>query len=305
MALAPSGEQFELRHGEQRATVVEVGGGLRSYSVGDRAVLDGYTLEEVCSGGRGQPLIPWPNRVRDGRYEWEGEELQLDISEPAAGNAIHGLLRWCNWRLREQESSRVVVGELLHPTPGYPFTLDVELTYQLLDEGLTVIARATNLGSRACPYGVGFHPYLRLAGAARIDDGLLTLPAAVRLLADERLIPHSSEAVDGSEYDFRVQRRLGATVLDSCFTELERDADGLARVVFESHDGSARWVLWLDAAYPFVMVFTGETLAPGERRRGLAIEPMSCAPNALQSGQDVVRLEPGASHTARWGLDVS
>jgi aldose 1-epimerase len=303
MALAPSGEQIELSSGDQRAVVVEVGGGLRSFNVGERAVLDGYAVDELCSGGRGQPLIPWPNRVRDGRYEWEGEELQLDISEPALDNAIHGLLRWCNWRVRERKSSRVVLGELLHPTPGYPFTLDVELTYQLLDDGLTVTAHATNVGGRACPYGVGFHPYMRLADAPRIDDGLLTLPAAVRLLADERLIPHSREAVDG-DYDFRAPRRVGATVLDSCFTELERDADGLARVVFEHSDGSARWVLWVDSAYPFLMVFTGDTLAPGEQRRGLAVEPMSCAPNALQSGEGLVRLEPGESHTARWGLTV-
>jgi aldose 1-epimerase len=304
MALAPSGEQIELSNGDQRAVVVEVGGGLRSYTIGEQAVLDGYALDALCSGVRGHPLIPWPNRVRDGRYEWDGEELQLDISEPLLDNAIHGLVRWRNWRVRERERSRVVLEEILYPTPGYPFTLDVELTYELLDDGLAVTARATNVGSRACPYGVGFHPYLRLAGAARIDDGLLTLPAAVRLLSDERLIPHSREAVDGGDYDFRAPRRVGATVIDSCFTELERDADGLARVVFEHSDGSARWVLWLDSAYPFLMVFTGETLAPSEQRRGLAIEPMSCAPNALQSGEGLVRLEPGESHTARWGLAV-
>jgi aldose 1-epimerase len=302
MALAPSGEQIELSNGDQRAVVVEVGGGLRSYSIGERAVLDGYALDELCTGVRGQPLIPWPNRVRDGRYVWEGEELQLDISEPALNNSIHGLVRWRNWRVRERESSRVVLGEILYPTPGYPFTLDVELTYELLDDGLSVTASATNVGNRACPYGVGFHPYLRLAHAARIDDGLLTLPAAVRLRADERFIPYSREVVDGGDYDFRAPRRVGATVIDTCFTELERDADGLARVVFESGDGSARLVLWVDAAYRFLMVFSGDTLAPGEQRRGLALEPMSCAPNALQSGEGLARLEPGESYTARWGL---
>jgi len=304
-APSPSGEQIELSYGEQRAVVVEVGGALRTYSVGGREILDGYALSELCSGGRGHPLMPWPNRVRDGRYEWDGADLQLDINEPALANAIHGLVQWRNWSWGEREPSRVVMAHSLHPTPGYPFALELAISYELLDRGLVVTTHATNAAARACPYGVGFHPYLRLAGASLINDGILTLPAATHLVADERLIPQSREMVAGGAFDFRAPRVLGDLVVDDCFTDLERDSDGLARVAFERPDGSASTVLWLDSAYPYLMVFTGETLPLADRRRGIAIEPMSCAPNALQSGEGLVRLEPGVTHVARWGIEFA
>jgi aldose 1-epimerase len=301
-AAGPSGEQIEIRHGDQRAVIVEVGGGLRVYENGGRAILDGYGADALCSGGRGQPLIPWPNRTRDGRYEWEGAELQLDLSEPAATNAIHGLTRWRNWSVRERSASLVAMTHALHPSPGYPFTLELELRYELSAEGLSVTASAVNVGDRACPYGIGFHPYLSPPGLERVDECVLELGAATRLLADERGIPHSREGVEGTPYDFRKPRPIGELVMDSCFTDLERDAEGIVRAVLVDPASGAVTTLWLDAAYPFVMVYSGDTLAASERRRGLAVEPMSCAPNALQSGEGLARLEPGATHEARWGI---
>jgi aldose 1-epimerase len=299
----PSGEQFELAYGEQRAVVVEVGGGLRSYSVGAREVLDGYGVEQRSGGGRGQPLIPWPNRLRDGRYEWVGAVQQLDINEPSLGNAIHGLLRWRNWTVAERGPARVVVANVLHPLPGYPFTLAVEIAYELDERGLTVRTTARNAGVDDCPYGVGFHPYLRLAGSERIDAGLLTVPAATVLVSDERSIPTSRTPVAGGPFDFRVARVVGDCVLDTCFTDLERGSDGAARVVLAGADGAAS-TLWLDRAYGYVMLYSGDTLAPADRRRGLAVEPMSCAPNAFQSGDGLVRLAPGEEHVAVWGIEV-
>ncbi|MGA2470285.1 MAG: aldose 1-epimerase family protein [Solirubrobacteraceae bacterium] len=306
MSVRPTGEQIEITLGEQRVAVVEVGAGLRAYSVGDRAILDGYEADEPCDGARGQALIPWPNRVRDGRYEWEGQSQQLDISEPVTGNASHGLLRWRNWRMRTRESSRVVMEETLHPAPGYPFTLDATLIYELTDAGLTVTAEVTNAGDRACPYGVGFHPYLRPPGALLIDSVLLTVPAARRLINDEQLIPVASEPLAGTELDFASPRLLGDVVINDCFTDLTRDDDGRARVILESPQGGGRSVLWLDEAYPYVMVYSGDTLpVSGERRRGIGIEPMSCAPNAFGSGEGLIRLEPGQTHRARWGIETA
>ena len=187
-AAPPSGEQYELRHGEQRAVVVEVGGGIRAYEATGRRILDGYPSERMASGGRGQPLLPWPNRLRDGRYEWDGQMLQLDLSEPAAANAIHGLLRWRNWSVGTQTPSSVTMSHTLHPSPGYPFALSL-ITYELDTSGLSVATRALNVGSSAAPYGVGFHPYLSPPGTALVDDCALRLPAATRLVADERGIP--------------------------------------------------------------------------------------------------------------------
>src|SRR5207248_5710713 len=114
----PSGEQLEIAHGEQRATIVEVGGGIREYELAGRPVLDPYRAEAMCDGAHGAPLIPWPNRLGEGRYSFEGHDYQLALTEPERGNAIHGLLRWCNWRALERGDDRVVMGTRLHPLQG-------------------------------------------------------------------------------------------------------------------------------------------------------------------------------------------
>jgi aldose 1-epimerase len=301
----PSGEQVEITLGDQRAVIVEVGAGLRSYSAEGRELLDGYSESEQCVGGRGHPLLPWPNRIRDGKYEWEGEAHQLDITEPALNNAIHGLTRWRNWHVAQRETSRVVMEHLLYPGPGYPFALDLQITYELSTDGLLVTTKATNAGRQTAPYGVGFHPYLRRPDGSIIDDAILTVPAAIEIIADDRLIPISRESVANGDGDFSTPKAIGGTVIDTCFTDLARDPDDRARFSFAEPDGSHTTTIWLDETYLYAMVFTGDTLAPVQRRRGIAIEPMTCAPNAFQTGQDVIRLEPGENHISRWGVGTA
>ncbi len=297
----PSGEQHELRHGDQSAVVVEVGGGLRTYETADGPLLDGYAVDEMCSGGRGQPLIPWPNRLRNGAFEFGGSTHQLTLTEAAAHNAIHGLVRWANWTLASRAENRVVVEHVLHPQPGWPWPIHLEIEYSLGDGGLTVTTTATNVGPAACPYGAGQHPYLTLGGEC-IDPIVVRAPGRRYLESDERGIPIASHDVRETRFDYTEPRELGAAQLDTGYTELDRDGDGLARVVLELPDRARRVTLWVDGAYSYVMLFTGDSLAPDARRRGLAVEPMTCAPNALQSGDGLVILEPGASHTARWGI---
>lgn len=297
---APSGEQFPIARGEQRATITEVGAGVREYAVGERAVLDPYPLEQMCDGAHGAVLIPWPNRLADGRYGFDGAEHQLALSEPERRNAIHGLLRWQAWRALEHEPHRVLMGTRLHPHAGYPFTLDVQVSYELSEEGLTVCTRAQNAGTSACPYGAGQHPYLS-PGSGLIDDCTLELPALTRILTDpERQLPVGSEPVDGGPLDFRSARTLGEQAIDDAFTDLLRDPDGRARVRLAAPDG--RTVeLWVEESYPVIEIFTGDGLAPERRRRGLGVEPMTCPPNAFRSGEGLIRLEPGASVSTCWG----
>ena len=155
---SPSGEQFEIAFGDQRAVVVEVGGGLRSYEVGGTPVLDGYGEDEICrsgaagAGAMAQPAPRRPLRVRR-------RQLQLPINDLATNSAIHGLVRWANWRVRDRDNAGVVMAYRLHPQPGYPFTLDIEIAYRLADDGLSVTTTATNAGDEPCPYGSGAHPY--------------------------------------------------------------------------------------------------------------------------------------------------
>jgi aldose 1-epimerase len=172
MAIPASGDQHELAFEDQRATVVEVGGGLRTYSVAGREVLDGYAVDDMCRSGRGQVLAPWPNRVEDGTYSFDGVEYRLALTEPEFGKAIHGLVRWGSWRAIERIDTCVVMEHVLHPQPGYPFTLRLRVEYRLAADGLTVRTTAENLGERACPFGVGHHPYVK-APTGRVDDLVL------------------------------------------------------------------------------------------------------------------------------------
>lgn len=296
--IPPSGEQFELRHDDWRATVVEVGGGLRTLSFRGRELLDGYAEHEMCTSGRGQLLVPWPNRLRDGRYDGN----QLPLNEPDKQNAIHGLVRWSNWIVAEHDSRRAAMRHTLHPQTGYPFALSLELVYTLDEEGLTVETTATNIGAGPCPFGVGAHPYLTV-GTETVDECVLRAPGAAWMETDERQIPRATTSVAGTEYDFRSPRPIGATELDTGYADLERDDDGLARVTLEAPEGEARVTLWMDDAYPYLMLFTGDSLPDQSRRRqGLGVEPMSCAPNALATGDGLRTLGPGESFTGRWGI---
>jgi aldose 1-epimerase len=298
----PSGEQFEIAYGDQRATIVEVGGGVREYVHADRDVLQPYPIDAVCDGAHGAPLIPWPNRVADGRYSFDGQDHQLELTEPEKQNAIHGLLRWRNWSALERSSDWVVLGTRLHPTDRWPFTLDVSVRYALDDDGLRVVTHARNAGRSACPYACGQHPYLSPGPGVKVDDCTLELRAATRIDTDsERQLPTGSEPVRGSDYDFRSVREIGALKIDYAFTDLERDPEGRAWVRLGCPDG--RTVeMWSDPAYPVIEIYTADTLAPARRRAGLAAEPMSAPPNALATGELVVRLAPGDEHVAVWGV---
>lgn len=298
---AMSGEQVELRHGDQRVTVVEVGGGLRTYAVGEREILDGYGEAELASFARGQILIPWPNRLADGAYEFEGENHQLPLSEPEKGNAIHGLTRWASWSVALREPARVRMEHRLLPREGYPFALALALDYALDDDGLSVTLSASNVGGGPCPFGAGAHPYLT-AGADTIDTCTLRAPGTTWMRTDERAIPTGSAPVAGTEYDFCEPREIGASRLDTGYGQLRRDGDGRARVVLSAPDGGSV-TLWQDEGYEYLMLFTGDSIEdPQRRRRSLGVEPMTCAPNALRSGEGLRTLEAGETFRCAWGI---
>jgi aldose 1-epimerase len=303
MKRPPSGEQFDIESGEWRLTVVEVGAGMRELRRGDQRVLDGYPVDRMCSGGRGQALLPWPNRIEAGRYTFEGRPHQLSLTEPLQGNAIHGLTRWSHWRLLERTRARAVLGYTLDPQPGYPFSLALRLRYELSPEGLTVATTITNVGDERCPAGVGFHPYFTCGPpGGRVDASLMKVPAAEYLVTDPLGIPTAVEPVAGTPFDFRREHPIGDLAIDQAFAVLERDPDGRARVSLSSRDGTRHVTVWLDASYGYVQVFTGDTLPPAERRLGVAIEPMTCPANAFATGEAVHVLEPDESWQCEWGV---
>jgi len=281
-----------------------VGGGIRELTNGDWHVLDGYEKDEMAPGAAGQPLIPWPNRLADGRYEFDGKTHRAPLTEPGKSNAIHGFARWLTWRVEEHDGARAVLALDMYPRPGYPFALRLRTEYRLDKSALSVATTAVNADRWRLPYAIGFHPYVS-AGTPAIDQCTLQLPASSWYEVDERQIPKAKRSVDGTPYDFRASREIGPQRLDFAFTDLSRDADRRARVRLSSTGGARRVALWMDHEYRYVMVFTGDTLSdPARRRRALGVEPMTAAPNAFQSGDGLRTLSPGESFRCEWGLEL-
>jgi aldose 1-epimerase len=268
----PSGEQHEIVAGSQRAILVEVGGGVRAYEVDGVPVLAGYAEDELCVGGAGQILAPWPNRIEGGRYSFGGEDFQLALTEPSAGNAIHGLTRWQSWRRVDGGADWVELAHDLHPHPGYPFALALSVRWSVGPDGLRAEHAATNTGDRPCPFGLGVHPYVAFPGR-RVDELSVSVPAAGGEL---RFDPVGEEKIDDAY-------RLGGDTFEVW-----------------SDDGAVE--VRLGEAFRHGQVFTGDTLPESRRRWSVAVEPMTCPPQAFRTGEDLVVLEPGATWRGDWSL---
>lgn len=302
-AASPTGEQWVIGHGHQEVVVTEVGATLRSYTVGGTEVVQGFGAGEWSHAGRGQVLAPWPNRLGDGSYRWRGARAQAALDEPQLGNAIHGLVRWLPWRVENHAQNVVSLRCPLRPTPGYPFSVELRVEYRLRRDGLVVTTKATGAGEEAAPFGLGFHPYVT-AGSARVDTAHLLLPAAQRLVLDTRALPTGEvQPVAGTDLDFTRARPIGIARLDTAFTDLERDGNGVAHAHLEDPDTGRGVEVWMDDRFRYLMAYTGDSVANETlRRTAVAIEPMTCPPDAFRSGRDLVVLEPGVSWEGSWGI---
>lgn len=296
---APSGRNVDLEYGDYRATVVEVGAGLRTLTRAGDDLVVGYGPSDVCTGDRGQLLLPWPNRIEDACYRFDGTQWQLPVSEPALSNAIHGLVRWVGWELLDSSAAGARWGCTLYPQPGYGGQLELTVDYLLSVEGLRVETSATNVGLGPAPYGTGMHPYLTVGRP--IDECELTLPAAERHPSDDRGLPGAAEPVGRHGFDFRQRRRVDDAIFDDAFSGLTYGADGRAWTELLDPASGRAVSMWVDSSYRWLQVFSGE--GQGELcRQALAVEPMTCPPNAFVSGLDLVVLQPGASHRAVFGI---
>ena len=297
-----AGDQVEIENGAHCAVVATVGATLRRYAFGDRPLLDGFDASEVCPAGCGQLLAPWPNRIAGGHYDFAGFHHQLPIDELTLGNVIHGLVRWEHWRVERRRADRVRLVHRLCARPGYPFALDLVVEYRLARGGLVVTFRAENLGESRCPFGYGAHPYYLFPGTA-VEAIELFVPAREWIEVDEHAIPTGRKPVAGSPIDFNRPHAIGAARIDHAYTGLERDREDVAEVTLR-HDGD-EIRLWQDRELDFVQIYTGDTLPePERRRRSVAVEPMSCAPDAFNSGDGLRVLAPGDAFECRWGITL-
>ncbi|WP_123307213.1 aldose 1-epimerase family protein [Cellulomonas sp. PhB143] len=299
---APSGTQLRIQHGEHRATVTDVGATVREYAVGERPVFVPFGEDEIAPASHGAVLVPWPNRLRDGRYTWEGKELQNPITEPRRGTALHGLACWQRWDVVSHEEAAVTLELALPATPGYPFSLTTRITYALSDAGLEVRVTARNTGTTTLPYGVGFHPWLS-PGDASVDECTLRLDGRTRVTVDDRLLPTGTAPAEGDR-DFTTPRLLAGIDLDDAYVDVVRDDDGLSWMALGAPDGTEA-AIWMDGSMDTWQVCTGDHVdAPGYVRTGVAAEPMSCIADAFRTGERLVRLAPGEEHEVRWGATL-
>jgi aldose 1-epimerase len=308
MGVPLTGQQYEIEAGHYRATVTELGAGLRELAWRGQPLIAGYEPDDLPPAAAGALLAPWPNRIDGGRYVFGGTEFQLALTEPTHGNAIHGLTRWTAWTPVTHAADAVVLRSAPHGYQGYPFCVEIEAEYRLeAGTGLHVTITARNRGAGSAPYGTGSHPYLTV-GTPSVDDCQLTLPAARWLPMDDRGIPSAPVApVADTAYDFRQPRVIGGTQLDHALTGLERDGEGRAWAQLAADGGSGaapRVGLWAGPGYRWLQVFTGDSLGPERRRKAVAIEPMTCPPNAFVTGDDLIVLEPGRSVTRTWGIQA-
>ena len=280
-----------ISSGHYTATVLTAGGGLCSLTYDGRPLVAGPTPGEVVMSGRGQVLVPWPNRIRDGRYVFEDTTHQLALSEPARSNASHGLVRWCTWRVVSSSASTAELGYRLCAQKGYPWALDVTATYSVSSTGLTVTLAAENVSHSPAPFAAGMHPYLTVG--APLDECTLSVPASRRLLVDDRRLPVSSTTLDPVD-------SLRGVSLDDTVTDLSRDADACAVVRLASADQTVE--LWVDEAWPWLQVYSGDDLPASDARQSLAVEPMSAPPDAFNSGTDLVVLQPGDTWSGSFGI---
>ena len=297
----PTGEQFELIRGNARAVITEIGAGLRAFEIAGVPYVEAYEPEEAPPKGAGQVLLPWPNRTRGGEWTQDGVPQQLEITEKGRGNAIHGLVRYKEWQLLEHAESSIVFECEIDGEPGWPVPLRTRITYDLAPRELTVTHEIHNEGDSAIGVGVGAHPYFRI-GDAETDALTLTLPATrVRPFVEAQIPADEERDVEGTEYDFRAGRELAGTDLDTAFGGLVPDADGRYHHVL--HHGEAAVDVWAGADFRWVQVFTPDNLTG--RGRAVAIEPMTCPADALNTGTDLIELAPGAGWTGNWGIKIT
>lgn len=299
-----SGVAFELTSGDYSASIASVGASLRALSFGGRPLVADYPLAALRPAMSGALLAPWPNRIADARYDFAGEAHELVMNEPATRTASHGLIAWQEFVPMARTSSSIVLSAVVAAQPGYPWRLRVDASYALTGDGLQQSLTVRNESDAPAPVGLGAHPYL-VAGVPAADavaEWTLALPADEVLLTDHRSLPAGLVAVteaQGGVYDFRGGRRIRSAVVNHAFTALRRSRDGLATARLTADDGAGVELTW-DGAW--VQVYTADEGVAGCRRRAVAVEPMTCPPDAFSSGLDVRVVAPGKTTALRWGL---
>lgn len=286
-----SGKTIVLVAGHYQAKIVSVGAGIAELTHHQRHLVIPHKPEEMPLAHMGKVLIPWPNRVANGCYQHDGVVFKLPINDHDSNSAIHGFLAWRDWQVTEQTGTSVTLTAYLPPSYGYPFMLMSTVTYQLdAEAGLAAYITTKNIDDKSAPYGVGVHPYLT-CNLDSIDNYQLTIPARQVLTVGQPLNPLHLLTTDESGLNFLTAKPVGALRIDHTFkTVMPELSPSEWEVVITSQQQNMS--VYLRSDQPWLQVYTGDKL----NRLGLAVEPMSCPPNAFNSRVDLISLAPEESH---------
>jgi aldose 1-epimerase len=300
--LGPGGPEWRITAGGYEPVITAVGAYLRTLTFNGRDLVVPFDADQLRPFYRGATIAPWPNRIRDGRYTFDGTTYQVPINEVERNTALHGLVHWVRWDLVEASESRLVLGHSLVPQDGYPFALRLVAEFTVTPAGFGAVLRTTNTGTSDAPYACCPHPYL-VAGPGPLDSWYLSLPTRTRLEVDDRLLPTVRRAVSEVDCDFTEPARIGSRAIDHAFTDVDRDSHGRAAVRVWSDETASSgvelswgpWGTWLQ-------IHTADRPEPEHHRAGLAVEPMGCAPDGFNAPEGAPRLPAGETAVAEWTI---
>lgn len=244
-------------------------------------------------------LLPFPNRLKGGRYQFEGKTYQFPINDTNCQNALHGFI-YNDSMLVENIDCTISYGQigLKYDYRGdlayYPFPFRLEIIYQLFFNELKCITIVKNTGTTPLPIGLGFHPYFQFP--SKVDDVHLQLPPCERIEVDERMIPTGKKLPCSN---FLERKPIGGTSFDTCFQALP--SNGIANsktynIHLYNPKSNCRLQYYQETVFPYFQIFTPD------HRKSIAIEPMTCNVNAFKNGEGLIVLQPNEDWGGSFGL---
>jgi aldose 1-epimerase len=267
-------------------------------------ITDGYLTPEeaektLFSSFKGSNLFPFPNRIDGGKYNHLDKSYELPITFPNENNAIHGLVLDQKFEIISKEDGDVTCSLVILYSPknlpeGYPFNYTLEVEYRWVKYALfECISKVTNHSQVKIPIGIGWHPYFK-AEVPSVDNLWVQFPSEKLLEVNDRQIP-TGKSKDYANFNQLTQ--LSDTKFDSCFTLKQDHAP--AEIIIYNKSENFGYKIWQETGinkYNFLQVYT-----PPDRKT-IAIEPMTCAPDAFNNKQGLITLEPGKSVSVKWGV---
>ena len=287
-----------ISHGEYTSEISTMGAALTSLSFAGLDLIEKRTHPRYFSG---EILAPWPNRIEDGKYSFRNRGYALPINEVSRNTALHGLVFDKAWQVISHEKDQVILGITIDDLKIYPGILELEINYKVNDLGLLSTLTATNRGDSAVPYGASTHPYISVPGLESVNDFILQIGASnVLLTDDQRYLPTELVDVAANDFDFRSGRIIGKQFINHAFLQ---DPDLPREVLVTSQSGNGVLITFSESA-KWIQIHTADRDGGEDSRKVLAVEPMTCPPDAFNSGIDLIELSPRQRHQLSWRIQV-